>query len=92
MAGKQINDKIAVVVIAVVVIGIVLVYTNTQRTHLMQKNEELSDAIDTLNSQVIILGKKLQESMTEVDELKAELADIKSKLTQERLKGSQTGQ
>ena len=92
MAGKQINDKVAILIIGVFIIGVVLFYTNTQRTNLMQKNEELSAAIDTLNQQVLVLGKKLHESMTEVDQLKAELADIKNKLTQERLKSSQTGQ
>ena len=94
MSIKILNEKTAIIVLAIVILAMVLflVGSTAKMSLLLKENKELASVNNALNAKVLGLSKKLEGCMADSKKQIVQLEKARNKLTQERLENAQLKQ
>ena len=91
MAVKLLNAKTTIILLFITALILVLFIfgLNAKSRLILQENDKLSSQISNLNTKILVLSGKLQETILEAEKQRSGLEETRNKLTQERLKNAQ---
>lgn len=87
----KVNDKnIIVILIGTVIVLVALAFNgNAKLASVVENNEDINKNLETLNANLTQTGQKTLAAISEIGKQRAELEELRKKLTQERLKNVQ---
>jgi len=91
MASNIVRARTLVLLLSIIILVLLLLLlgTGAKGRLVFEKNKELTSSIENLNTKILAIAEKLQQTVIELEFQRSESEKARNKLTQERLKAAQ---